>query len=105
MITRLETITNDLKRCSGKCRRCRWRDGFSGECMRVNNALKYIEIIEAENAKEKVYCKDCIYCQKKDAEVSWRTEQYRCLHKEGLSSLYVEPMYYCSMGVAKDENA
>ena len=102
MITRVETITNDLKKCSGRCRRCRWRDRFSGECMRVNNALEYIKIIEADNATEKVYCKECVYCQKKEPAGNWDTEKYRCMFKEGLSTLYVEPMDYCSKGVASD---
>ena len=98
MIERIETITNDLKKCSGKCRRCRWHDVFSGECMRVNNALEYIKIIEADNAKGKVYCKDCIYCRKENADYAYESEKYRCLYKEGLSSLYVQPMDYCSKG-------
>lgn len=103
MIKRIDSIVSDLKKCNGKCRRCRFRDGFSGECMRVNNAIEYIKIIEEDNAKQKVYCKDCIYCQKKDADHSWQREEYRCLHKEGLSSLYVQPMNYCSSGVTKNE--
>ena len=101
MITRIETITKDLERCTGKCRRCRFRDGFSGECLRVNNALEYIKGIEADNAKGKVYCKDCLYCQKKEPNVEWRNEEYRCVHKDGISTLYLKPMDYCSKGVRK----
>lgn len=102
MIKRIETITADLRKCNGKCRKCRWHDRFSGECMRVNNALEYIKIIEDDNAKEKVYCKDCIYCRKIEPDSCWGEEKYRCMHKEGLSSLYVRPMDYCSIGRTKE---
>lgn len=69
--------------------------------MRVNNALEYIKIIEADNARGKVYCKECIYCEKTDPEIDWKPIVYRCLHKEGISSLYVQSMDYCSKGVRK----
>ena len=101
MIKRIESITADLRKCKGKCRKCRFLDRFSGECMRVNNALEYIKIIEDDNAKEKVYCKDCIYCQKRESDSCWGADKYRCMHKEGLSSLHVQPLDYCSIGRAK----
>ena len=98
VIKRIESIAADLRKCNGKCRKCRFLDRFSGECMRANNALEYIKIIEDDNAKEKVYCKDCIYCQKIEPNACYRDIEYRCIHKGGLSSLYVKPMDYCSLG-------
>ena len=101
MIERIETITNDLKRCSGKCRKCRLLDRFSGECMRINNALEYVMIIEKNSFNEKVYCKDCAYCQKTEIDACWKEIIYKCMHREGLPSIYVQPMDYCSKGVRK----
>ena len=102
MIKRIDSIVSDLKKCNGKCRRCRFRDGFSGECMRVNNAIEYIKIIEEDNAKQKVYCKDCIYCEIRIPNAGRRSYEYRCVHKDGLSSLYVDAMDYCSKGMVKN---
>ena len=104
MIKRIESITADLRKCNSKCRKCYWRDGFSGECTLNYNAAEYIETLEADNRKKMVYCKDCIFCEKKGANYRWQDEEYTCKHSDGLRRLGhgVNPMDYCSVGVAKE---
>ena len=100
----IEKIVPGLRKCDRKCRKCFWRDGFSGACTLRDAASNYIEILEADNRKKMVYCKDCIFCEKKDANYRWQDEEYTCKHSDGLRRLGhgVNPMDYCSVGVAKE---
>lgn len=103
MIKRIESITADLRKCNGKCRKCRWRDGFSGECTLNHNAAEYIEALETDNAKQMVYCKDCIYCEKADAIYRFSDDEYQCKNRDGLPVVpKIKPMDYCSRGKTKE---
>ena len=104
MINRIEEIRKALNACDNRCRKCVWRDGFSGECTLFVAAANYIEMLEIDNATEKIYCKDCVYCKKTTATHRYERDRYECKHKDGLPSLPdISPMDYCSRGRKKDE--
>ena len=100
-------IVPGLESCNRKCRKCRWRDCFSGECMLMNRAAEYIKRLESDNSEKMVYCKDCIYCDMEERTYKYHgTDRYTCKHRDGLSVLIgLDPMDYCSRGVARLEDA
>lgn len=110
-MNRIEQIAKGLKACNRKCRKCSWHDLFSGECMLMDCAADYIGVLEEDNAKKIVYCKDCIYCAKKEPTYRFESEAYECKNRDGLPVLpNIKPTDYCSRGVRKtevkdDENA
>lgn len=104
MIKHIEAIKKGLEACEGRrCRKCPWRDGFSGACTLIGEAIKYIDALERDNAKEMTYCKDCIYCKKTDATYHFKSDKYECTNREGLPfTLAIDPMDYCSRGKRND---
>ena len=99
----IKNIVPGLISCNRKCRKCEWRDGFSGACMLMNRAVQYIKRLEDDNAKGKVYCKDCAYCEFEQRTYKYLGEdKYTCKHRDGLSRLGgVDPFDYCSLGVVR----
>ena len=98
----IKHIVPGLESCNGKCRKCYWRDGFSGMCMLKNKAAEYIKRLECDNAKKMVYCKDCIYCNFEERTYKYVSEdKYTCRHRDGLYTSALSPMDYCSKGVAR----
>lgn len=97
-------IVPGLESCNRKCRKCRWRDGFSGECMLMARAAEYIKRLESDNLEKIVYCKDCIYCEMEMRTYMYHgTDKYICKHRDGLPALAeLNPMDYCSRGKAKE---
>lgn len=110
-MNRIEQISKGLKACNHKCRKCSWRELFSGECTLMDCAAEYIGVLEEDNAKKIVCCKDCIYCKKKEPTYRVESEVYECKNRDGLPVLpNINPMDYCSRGVRRagvtdDENA
>jgi len=101
---RVEDIVKGLRSCNSKCRKCIWRDGFSGECLLNDCAANYIEALEADNANEITYCKDCIYCEKKMPTYNWQNVEYLCKNRDGLPIVpSISPMDYCSRAMRKTE--
>lgn len=101
----IKHIVPGLESCNHKCRKCNWRDGFSGECMLMNKAVEYIKHLEDDNAKKMVYCKDCIYCEFEQRTYKYLgADKYICKHRDGLPyMLELSPMDYCSRGKARTE--
>lgn len=97
-------IVPGLESCNRKCRKCRWRDGFSGECMLMARAAEYIKRLESDNQEKIVYCKDCIYCVMEERTYMYHgNDTYRCTNREGLPIIpALSPMDYCSRGKAKE---
>ena len=92
------------KACNHKCRKCEWKDGFSGVCTLHPLTIEYIEALEQDNAKKMVYCKDCIYCKKIEAVYRFESNKYECTNRDGLPIIpRIDPMDYCSRGEAKNE--
>lgn len=101
----IKYIVLGLESCNHKCRKCNWHNKFSGECMLMDKAAKYIRRLKADNAKKMVYCKDCIFCEYKPRPYMYHGEdKYICKNREGLSDIYgLQPMDHCSRGKAKPE--
>jgi hypothetical protein len=101
----IKHIVPGLESCNRKCRKCRWRDGFSGACMLMNKAVEYIKRLESDNSKKIVYCKDCRYCEFEQREYKYHgSDRYTCKHRDGLPILpELNPMDYCSRGKRKED--
>lgn len=101
----IKHIVSGLESCNRKCRKCTWRDGFSGACMLTNRAVKYIKALERDNSEKMVYCKDCIYCGFEERTYKYHGEdKYICKNRDGLPTVpYIKPMDYCSRGKAKED--
>lgn len=102
----IKHIVPGLEYCNRKCRKCRWRDGFSGECMLMNRAVEYIKRLESDNSKKMVYCKDCMYCEFEQRDYMYHgSDRYICIHRNGLPhSPELNPMDYCSRGKRKEDD-
>ena len=98
-----ERILEGMKMCVAKnCRKCEWRDKFSGGCTLLPAAVKYVELLEHDNAKKMVYCKNCIYCKVTPAKYSFESDKYECTNREGLPIIPANSsMDFCSRGKAK----
>ena len=97
-------IVPGLESCNRKCRKCRWRDGFSGECMLMARAAKYIKRLESGNSEKIVYCKDCMYCEMEMRPYMYHgTDRYTCKNRYGLPPFPdLSPLDFCSRGMAKE---
>lgn len=100
----IKHIVPGLEQCDRKCRKCRWRDGFSGGCMLMGRAVEYIQQLEHDNAEKVVYCKDCLYCVPEERKyMYYGKDKYRCTNRDGLPIVPdIDPMDYCSRGKAKE---
>ena len=98
-----ERILEGMRMCVAKnCRKCEWRDKFSGGCTLLPAAAKYVELLEHDNAKKMVYCKNCIYCKVTPAKYSFESDKYECTNREGLPIIpAISAMDFCSRGKAK----
>ena len=98
-----ERILEGMRTCTAKnCRKCEWRDKFAGVCTLLPAAVKYVELLEHDNAKKMVYCKDCIYCKVTPAKYSFESDKYECTNREGLPIFpAISAMDFCSRGKAK----